>query len=63
MQMSDLISKALNSLNLVEVRGQQNLALLFNSIDTLKQVYEALLHNQEVGEKIDNANANMADNP
>lgn len=38
----DLIGDIIANLNLVEVRGQQNLALLYNSIDHLKKLQDLL---------------------
>jgi hypothetical protein len=39
--MLEVINGLLTSLNLIEVRGSQNLALLYNAIDTLKQMRDA----------------------
>lgn len=37
-----MVEKTIVSLDMVEVRGQNNLALLYNSLDNLKQVLEKL---------------------
>lgn len=39
--MYDIVTGLLASMNLIEVKGQQNLALLYNAIDTLKQMQTA----------------------
>lgn len=37
-----MVEATIMSLDMVEVRGQNNLALLYNSLDNLKQVLEKL---------------------
>lgn len=36
--MYDIVTALINQLNLIEVKGQNNLALLYNVIETLKQI-------------------------
>jgi hypothetical protein len=45
--MYDIVTALIASLNLIEVRGQQNLALLYNTIDTLKQMQTAFKPKEE----------------
>lgn len=39
--MLEVINNLIASLNLIEVHGEKNLALLYNALDTLKQLREA----------------------
>ena len=39
--MYDIVTALLAQLNLIEVKGQTNLALLYNAIDTIKQLQTA----------------------
>ena len=43
----NIILKVVNSLETIEVRGKNNLALLFNSIDTLHQLADSLNNPKE----------------
>lgn len=45
--MIDVLKGLIDSLNLVEVHGERNLALLYNAISTLKQLYSGLTKNKE----------------
>ena len=48
-----IIDAVINNLNSVEVRGQQNLALLYNSIDALRNLKHGLENPVRTEEKID----------
>lgn len=48
-----ILDSLIINLNVLEVRGQQNLALLFNSIDTLKSLKRSLENPVVKEEKID----------
>lgn len=54
-----ILDSLIINLNVLEVRGQSNLAILFNSIDTLKNLKHSL-ENPVVKEEKINV---MADNP
>lgn len=48
-----IINAIINNLNGVEVRGQNNLALLYNSIDALRSLKHSLENPVKTEEKID----------
>lgn len=48
-----IVDALITNLNVLEVRGQQNLAILFNSIDTLKNLKRSLENPVVTEEKID----------
>lgn len=52
---STTLETVITMLNAIEVRGSTNLALLFNSIDTLKKAKEEL---EKTEEEFDNATNN-----
>lgn len=62
-KMSDVVGKTINSLNLLSVRGMENLAILHNSIAALTGVYEALSFNSSVEDQLNKEVQNERNNP
>lgn len=62
-KLSEAIGKTINSLNLLSVRGMENLAILHNSIEALTGVYEALSFNSSVEDQLNKEVQNERDNP
>lgn len=56
--MYDIVTALINQLNLIEVKGQNNLALLYNSIDTLKQLQAAFKPKTEEATKTEEVKPN-----
>lgn len=64
--MIDVLKSLINSLNMVEVHGANNLALLWNSIDTLKQLLTSLENardEQNKSEEIQEVNPSVEGTP
>ena len=60
--MSDVVGRTINSLNLLSVRGMENLAILHNSIEALTSVYEALYFNSSVEDQLNKEVQNARNN-
>lgn len=54
--MLEVINGLIFTLNLIEVHGEKNLCLLYNAIDTLKQLRDGFSKNKAENEKKEAAN-------
>ncbi len=57
--MKTTLQAVINSLNIIEVRGQTNLALLYNSIDKLQEIMRILDAQSSNGGAKDESNDNV----
>jgi len=56
--MEKILEALISSLNMIEVKGKQNLALLYNAIDTAAQLKDAAIKTDDI--KMEETNEDVA---